>query len=58
MEKVEGHLVWKLHKKIQRESWSNVPRKLLACIGFLHKVVHKIGRLRKFNHSREIEFTF
>ena len=25
---------------------------------FLYKVVHKIGRLRKFNRSREIEFTF
>ena len=31
---------------------------LLACIGFLYKVVHKIGRLRKFNRSREIEFNF
>ena len=33
-----------------------MPPKLLACIGFLYKVVHKIGRLRKFNRSREIEF--
>ena len=24
--------------------------------GFLYKVVHKIGRLRKFNRDREIEF--
>ena len=47
-----------LHKKIQRKSWSNVPLKLLACIGFLYKVVHKIGRLWKFNCSREIEFNF
>ena len=31
---------------------------LLACIGFLYKVVHKIGRLRKFNRAREIEFNF
>ena len=23
---------------------------------FLYKVVHKIGRLRKFNRAREIEF--
>ena len=45
-------------KKIRRKSWSNVPPKLLACIGFLYKVVHKIGRLRKFNRSREIEFNF
>ena len=58
IEQVEGHLVWKVHKKIQRKSWSNVPPKLLACIGFLYKVVHKIGRLRKFNRSREIEFNF
>ena len=33
-----------------------MPPKLLACIGFLHKVLHKIGRLRKFNRTREIEF--
>ena len=48
----------KFYKKIRRKSWSNVPPKLLACIGFLYKVVHKIGRLRKFNRSREIEFNF
>ena len=35
-----------------------MPPKLLACIGFLYKVVHKIGRLRKFNRSRGIEFNF
>ena len=58
IEKVEGHLLCKLHKKIRRKSWSNVPPKLLAYIGFLYKVVHKIGRLRKFNRSREIEFNF
>ena len=57
-EKVEWHLEWKLHKKIQRKSWSNVPPKLLTCIRFLYKVVHKIGRLWKFNRSREIEFKF
>ena len=45
-----------LYKKF--ESWSNVPPKLLACIGFPYKVVHKIGHLRKFNRSREIEFNF
>ena len=55
---IERHLLWKFHKKIQRKSWSNVPPKLLACIRFLYKVVHKIGRLRKFNRTREIEFTF
>ena len=31
---------------------------MFACIGFLYKVVLKIGRLRKFNRSREIEFNF
>ena len=58
IEEVERHLVWKFYKKIRRKSWSNVPPKLLACIRFLYKVVHKIGRLRKFNRSREIEFNF
>ena len=58
IEEVERHLLWKFYKKIRRKSWSNVPPKLLACIGFLYKVVHKIGRLRKFNRSREIEFNF
>ena len=60
IEKVEGHLVWKLHKKMQRKNWSNMPPKLLACKGFLYKVVHKIGRLQKFrsNRSHEIEFYF
>ena len=31
---------------------------LLACIRFLYEVVHKNGRLRKFNRAREIEFNF
>ena len=48
--------MWKLLKKVQRKNWSNTPPKMLACIGFLYKVVHKIGRLRKLNRSREIEF--
>ena len=46
----------KIAKDIQRKTWSNAPSKLLACIGFLYKVVHKIGRLRKFNRARKIEF--
>ena len=54
IEEVERHLLWKFYKTIRRKSWSNVPPKLLACIGFLYKVVHKIGRLRKFNRSRGI----
>ena len=58
IEEVERHLLWKGYKKIRRKSRSNVPPKLLACIRFLYKVVHKIGRLRKFNRSREIEFNF
>ena len=58
IEEVETHLRWKFHKKIQRKSWSNVPPKLLVCIGFLYKVVHKNGRLRKFDRAREIEFNF
>ena len=51
IEEVERHLLWKFYKIIRRKSWPNVPPKLVACIGFLHKVVHKIGRLRKFNRS-------
>ena len=58
MEKVERHLPGKFHSKIRRKSWSNEPPKLLACIRFLCKVIHKIGRLRKFNRAREIEFHF
>ena len=58
IEEVERHLLWKFYKKIRRKSWSNVPPKLVACIGFLYKVVHKIGRLRKFNRSRGIELNF
>ena len=58
IEKVERHLLLKCHNKIQRKSWSNEPPKLLACIRFLYKVVHKIGRLRKFNRARQIEFNF
>ena len=54
IEEVERHLLWKFYKKIRRKRWSNVPPKLLACIGFLYKVVHKIGRLRNFNCSRGI----
>ena len=58
IEYVERHFLWKFHKKIQRKSWSNALPKLLACIRFLYKVVHKIGPLRKFNRAREIEFSF
>ena len=54
IEEVERHLLWKFHIRIQRKSGSNVPPKLLACIRFIYKVVHKIGRLGKFNRSREI----
>ena len=52
------HPLWKPHEIIQMKSCLNVQPKLLACIGFLCKVVHKSGRLRKFNCAREIEFNF
>ena len=58
-EKVEGILCENWTQKIPRKSWSNVPPKLFACIiyyGFYTKLYTKIGRLRKFNRSREIEF--
>ena len=58
IEDVERHFLWKFHWNIQRESWSNALPKLFACIRFLYKVVHKIGRLRKFNRAWEIEFNF
>ena len=58
IEEVEGHLLWQFYKNIRRKSWSNVPPKLLAYIGFLYKGVQKIGRLQKFNRSRENEFNF
>ena len=54
IEKIERLLLWKFYKKIRRKSWSNVLPKLVACIGFLYKVVHKIGCLRKFDRSRGI----
>ena len=58
-EEVERYLLCKADKKIQRKSWSSMPPKLVACSSesrFLNEVVHKIGRLRKFNRAREIEF--
>ena len=55
---VVRHLLQEFHKKIQRKNWSNVSPKLLACVRFLYNVVHKNGRLRKFNRAREIEFNF
>ena len=58
IEKVETHLLWKFHKTIQRKSWSNVPPTVLTCIGFLYKVVHKNGRLRKFNGAGRFNLTF
>ena len=33
------------------KNWSNMPSKLHACIGFLYKVVHKIGCLQKLNRA-------
>ena len=56
IEEVETHLLWEFHENIQRKSWSNVSPKLHACIGFVYKVVHKNGRLRKFNRICQIEF--
>ena len=43
----------KFHKKSQRKNRSNASPKLLACIGFSYKVVHKISRLRKINRASE-----
>ena len=52
------HIFCEICIKNSKEKLVNVPPKLLACIRFLYKVVRKIGRLRKFNRSREIEFKF
>ena len=35
IKEVERPLLWKFYEKLQTKSWSNVPPKLLACIGFL-----------------------
>ena len=35
IEEVKRHLLSKFYEKIRRKSWSNVPPKLVACIGFL-----------------------
>ena len=58
MENVGRNLLGKFCKTVQRKSWSNMPSKLLDCIRFLHKAVHKSGRLRMFNRAPEIEFNF
>ena len=39
-------------KKFEGKVGQMCHQRLVACIGFLYKVVHKIGRLRKFNRSR------
>ena len=45
-----------LSKQIRRESWSNLPPQSGACVGFLYKVVRKIGRFPKFILARGNEF--
>ena len=57
LEEVERHL-WKFHEKIQRKGWSNVPPKLLTCVGFLYKVVHKNGRLGNSIALGRLNLTF
>ena len=47
----------KVYKKIRRKSWSDVPPKLLTCIRFLYKVVHKIGRLRNIARNAIATYT-
>ena len=58
IDEVERHLLWTFQKKNQRKIWANVPPKLLACLRFLYKVVHKICCLRKFNRAQKIELNF
>ena len=68
VEKKSEHPLGKFHKTFKGKigqifffffkNWSNALPKLLTCIRFLYKVVNKIGRLRKFNRAREIEFNF
>ena len=43
----------KTAQEIPKKSWS--PPNLLACIGFLYNVVHKIGHFWKFNRARARE---
>ena len=41
--------LWKPCENIQwRSRWYKLPSKLLGCIGFLYKVVHKTGRFSEF----------
>ena len=47
IEGVKKHYLWKPHVKVQRKSWSNVPPKLLACVGFLPVLIPKTIRNRK-----------
>ena len=52
IEKVERSLVWKPHKKFKKKVGQICQPKLGTCIGFLYKIVHNIGCLRKFNRTR------
>ena len=54
---VEGHFSENFTKKFKGKV-GQMCHLVLACIGFLYKVVHKSGRLRKFNGAREIAFNF
>ena len=59
MDKVDRHLLWEWHKKIPRKV-GQMRHRSCSLVWLLHKVVHKIGRFRKFNmfnRAREIEFT-
>ena len=58
IDEVEKHLLWKFHKKIHRKSWPNVQPKLLACLRFLCKVVHKISRLKSSIALGRLNLTF
>ena len=49
---------WKPCEKIQRRSWYKMPSKLLGCIGFLYKVVHKTGRFSVFISTFSFPFNF
>ena len=58
IQKVERHFLWKFHKKNSKEKLVKCATEVARLHRVSYKVVHKIGRLRKFNHAREIEFNF
>ena len=50
----ESHLMWNMHKT--KKERPNVPQKMLACIGFLNKVIQQSDHLWKPKLASSQEF--